>query len=147
MSLHEVYRYVLLGELVVFEFAYLWSAVRYLRQVFVWQDPALRSVRMGVFDRTIGIALLLALFIGAIIGRHGFLARGPLYFNLWLQIILVFWGAAWIRVDRKRFLTIEKELERSEAALSALERVEAAQRRQENKARARRRDMRPREGT
>lgn len=147
MNLADVYRIALLGELVLFLAGYGWSTWLYFKQVRRLSDPELRSVRRGVLDRTFGIVLLLLLFVAAIARRFGDENAGSLVFNLWLQVILVFWGMAWIRVDRKRFLTIEHNIERSDAALSALERVEAAQRHQEHKARSRRKNLQARQGT
>ena len=141
LTVLDAYRVALLFELAVFEICYGWALWRYIRQVSGIEDPALRSTRAGVRDRTIGIELILLLFTAAVAARFGTDNAGNLVFNLWLQVALVFWASAWIRVDRRRFLSVERDLERSDAAGMALERLAEAADRQERKARARRKGL------
>lgn len=144
--LFDVYRVLLLAEMVLLEAAYLWSALKYWQQLARIKDPDLRQVRLGVTLRTTGIMLMVALFIYVIIGRLGHENTVRLLTNVILQIVLACWLLAWVLVDRRRFIGVEKDVERSEAALSALDRIAASEWRRERKAKERAQDRRDASG-
>lgn len=119
----DIYRFVLLGELVFVELLYVWSLWKYLTSSRHIKEPSLRALRAGVTSRVFGIEVILVLFTLAVISRLGSDDVGRLLYNIMLQVGLLFFFMAWGLVDRRRFYHLEEEPV-EDIALRAIERVE-----------------------
>lgn len=127
LALADIYRVILLVELLTVMGGYSWALHHTLRSRSRIDDEVLRDVRTGVAWRHVAILLLCALFAAAVALSFGQHDAGRFVFNLLLQAAIVALILAWGKVDRRRFHHVADQ-GRSQAAAGALERLERAER-------------------
>lgn len=103
VALPDVYRGVLLVELLLMIGLYGWSLGHYIFDNRFIADHGLRVLRRGAACRVAGVLIILVIFLVAVIAAFGRPDIGRTLFNLLLQVALLLLFIGWMLVDRVRF--------------------------------------------
>lgn len=107
ISIYDLYRGVLLSELVLTYTLYWWALIRYLRRSHMITNSALlHGFRVGQAARIGGVMILLLVFILAVISSFGTNSAGRLLYNLLVQFAIGLLLIAWWKIDIPRFRAV-----------------------------------------
>lgn len=102
----DLYRGILLLEIIILIILYLWAVWKYAFRIRAKDNDMLHGFRIGQASRVGGVIVLLTVFGAAVASRFGSDNNGNLIYNLFLQVAIVLFYNAWIKVDLPRFRAV-----------------------------------------